>query len=89
LVWNLEALSCEWGVWAHCWVLRDQASSRMWLGLGCSVQAIVSSNRHRFPLRCCLCLGGVVLGGGGAVGFCPLFENYTVDASIFVVMTSY
>jgi hypothetical protein len=60
-------------VWAHCWVLRDQARPapcRGWVGLVCSGRA--SGRVHRLGV-----------GGGGCR---LLFENYTVDASIFVAV---
>ena len=72
-VWNLGADGV--GVWAHCWVLRDQAPA---LFGGPGGWLLMLSGQAR-PRRV-----GVV-----GVVIRLLFENYTVDASIFVVMTSY
>jgi hypothetical protein len=73
--------------WAHCWVLRDQPHA--------SATVVVVGVVRGFSagpgwFRTITALEGVVGGGAGVLGFCPLFENYTVDASIFVViLTSY
>ncbi len=75
--WNLEG---EWWLGqAHCWVLRDRVS-------------IPLSGHHPRELPGLLVprwgVGGIWSAWTGWWDR-PLFENYTVDASIFVVMTSY
>ena len=74
-----EGLSGWWGA-ASCWVLKEQT-------LLCGVCCFGSR-----PMRSSNCSGvvGVVVpaagvGGGGVCGVWLLFENCTVDASIFVV----
>jgi hypothetical protein len=62
----------------HCWVLREHPLVGVLLvGRGCC--GVIPPTRDRFMV--------IVLwvGGVGVVVFGLFFENYTVDASIFVV----
>ena len=64
---------------AHCWVLRDQPVLGWFLGPHVSVNRQV---RHLF-------VGWLSGRRGSDVWDRSYFENFTVDASIFVVTTSY
>ena len=69
---------------ASCWVLRQQA--RVWgLGFRCVAVPCCPSNQLLARGRVEAWFGSGVLVVGVGVGGCALFENYTVDASIFVV----
>ena len=94
-VWVFRASTAaflgDWGVWwgtwgasgwrvvcvAHCWVLRDHASlSRVVLRYqGSAFWVGLPPLSH---------LLAFVVGGGGLVGV--LFENWTVDASILLIV---
>jgi hypothetical protein len=63
---------------ASCWVLKQQACAFPGWG-GWGVWGFVAGPRGSSDQ---LVVG---VGGGCGVGVCVLFENYTVDASIFVV----
>jgi hypothetical protein len=73
-------------LWEGCWnVGRRPVVSGTLLGpegSGASSGAFCSGLTC-WPYRLISCVGGVV-GGLVVVGFRPYFENYTVDASIFV-----
>lgn len=65
-----KAGGCVWLVLTHCWVPRDQAwPAGWWVVVGCWVPLVLVVLR-------------VLRGVAGAAGL--FFENFTVDASIFV-----
>ena len=65
------------GVSVHCWVLREHATPTM-VG-GVVLVRSWSWCSYQFTLCC-----GVGVGGAVGIGVRVLFENCTVDASIFV-----
>ena len=68
--------------WAHCWVLRDQPAARVvvwWVAFWVMVHCF-------FEPAPCGAYSSRVVSGGGWWWDRLLFENYTVDASIFVAI---
>jgi hypothetical protein len=77
LLWGVERVAVGWGWGGQGILLGPEATSvRAW--------GLWQSRAARHTGFWFLCVPGVLVVGVG-VGGCALFENYTVDASIFVV----